>query len=284
MKIKFVKLHGAGNDFVILNGFDHSQIDYNELALKLCDRHFGIGGDGLIVILPPENNKHDFRMRIFNSDGSEPEMCGNGIRCFAHYLYQYGLTSKKLLKIETLAGIIRPEILGTNNKTSQVRVNMGRPYFKVEEIPLEIDSNSFDYIKEYPLHVDGKEFLINCVSMGNPHTIIFEEEPDKFPLEKWGPKLENHEIFPEKTNVEFIKIINRSEIIMKVWERGAGITLACGTGASAAVVAGIKNAYLDDKVLVHLPGGDLVIEWLKQDSDVYMTGPAETVFEGEIEL
>ncbi|AZO95416.1 diaminopimelate epimerase [Halocella sp. SP3-1] len=283
MKIKFLKAHGAGNDFVMVKGFESAQIDYNKLAVKLCDRHFGIGGDGLIVILPPESNKYDFRMRIFNSDGSEPEMCGNGIRCFAHYLHQYGLTAEKLLKIETLAGIITPEILKIDNKTSQVRVNMGRPHFKTEEIPVKIDNTS-DYIKEYPLLVDGEELLINCVSMGNPHTIIFEEELDKFPLEIWGPKLENHKIFPEKSNVEFIKIVNRSEIIMKVWERGAGITLACGTGASAAVVAGIKNAYLDNEVLVHLPGGDLVIEWSNQGSDVYMTGPAETVFEGEIEL
>jgi len=279
MNLKFIKMHGTGNDFIMINGFNHQINNLNKVAKIVCDRHFGIGGDGLILILPPERNENDYNMKIFNSDGSEAEMCGNGIRCFAHFLKKENLTNKSEFRIETLAGIICPKIIGNGDMKSQVKVNMGKPNFKAEEIPVNLDSN-LDYLKEYPLEIEGHKFYINCVSMGNPHSIIFVEDIDKYSLEKWGPLIENQSIFPEKANVEFIKIIKKDEIIMKVWERGSGITLACGTGATASVVAGIKNGLLDNKVLVHLPGGDLVIEWF--GNNAYMTGPAETAFTGEV--
>ncbi|MDI3547597.1 MAG: diaminopimelate epimerase [Halanaerobiales bacterium] len=281
MKLNFTKMHGTGNDFIVIDGFRYKIKNYRQLAIDLCKRHFGIGGDGLIIILPPESKENDFRMRIFNADGSEAEMCGNGIRCFSHYLREKNLTGKDILRVETLAGIITPEVISGNRKTSQIRVNMGKPKFKPAEIPVDLDTDA-EYIQEHKLPVNDKTFQINCVSMGNPHTIIFREDIDQIPLAEWGKEIENHPAFPEKTNVEFIRIIDRSEIAMRVWERGSGITLACGTGASASVVAGIKNNYLDEKVVVHLPGGDLVIEW--SGDDVFMTGPAETVFNGAIEI
>jgi diaminopimelate epimerase len=277
-QLEFIKMQGAGNDFIMIEDLKTRIKDFKRLARELCDRHFGIGGDGLIIVLPPEKMENDFRMRIFNSDGSEAEMCGNGIRCFAHYLYEQGLADCKVLKIETLAGIITPEYIDYHKGESQIKVDMGRPRFKPEEIPVNIEN--VDLVLEYPVEFDKEEFSINCVSMGNPHTIIFVDSLDEFPLEKWGRIIENHPLFPEKTNVEFIKILKRDEIQMKVWERGSGITLACGTGATASVVAGIKNGYLDNKVLVHLPGGDLVIEWKGQSA--FMTGPARTVFYGKI--
>lgn len=279
-KINFIKMHGAGNDFIMVDSTDEEFLSLNQLAESLCDRHFGIGGDGLILILNPEDNRNDYKMRMFNSNGSEAEMCGNGIRCFAHYLKKYKNSSKNIFRVETLSGIIKPEIIEYKKKTSLVKVNMGKPHFKPDEIPIKINEK-LDYIRDYKLKIMDKEFRINCVSMGNPHTIIFMDEVNNIPLKKWGEAIENHSAFPEKTNVEFIRIVGRNEIIMKVWERGSGITLACGTGASASVVAGIKNNYLDNEVLVHLPGGDLTITWNQYD-DVYMTGPSEIVFHGNI--
>lgn len=276
---KFTKMQGTGNDFVMINGFEYQVNMTAELTEKICDRHFGIGGDGVIIILPPDNKENDYKMRIYNSDGSEAEMCGNGIRCFAHFLRENGMTNKKCLKIETLAGIIKPEIIQTEERESIIKVNMGVPKFKPTEIPVRVDM-SYDYIREYKIGVKDKKISINCVSMGNPHSIVFVDDFKKYNPEEYGPLIEEHSIFPEKTNVEFIKIINREEIIMKVWERGTGITLACGTGATASVVAGIKNGILDNKVSVHLPGGDLAIEW--NGKEAYMTGPAKTVFKGEM--
>ncbi|MFW5998745.1 MAG: diaminopimelate epimerase [Bacillota bacterium] len=283
MRIGFTKMHGAGNDFIMVNGFKYkiAAEKYKELARKLCDRHFSIGGDGLIIALPAENKIDDFRMRIFNSDGSEAEMCGNGIRCFAHFLKEEKLTDKHKLKVETLAGIITPEIITHTEHGSQVKVNMGKPRFKPDKIPIKLD-DTLEFVLDYELEVYEETLKINCVSMGNPHTIIFTDDVEKYKLDLWGKKIENHSLFPEKTNVEFIEIISRDEIIMKVWERGAGITLACGTGASASVVAGIKKGYLDNEVLVHLPGGDLIIKWFGEN--VYMTGPSERIFSGKIEI
>lgn len=278
-KIKFTKMQGTGNDFIMVNGFKNRIKKPFELCRKLCDRHFGIGGDGLIYVLPPENKNNDFKMRIFNSDGSEPEMCGNGIRCFAHFLYEQNIIKKTKIRVETLAGLITPDIIKNEDNYSQVRVNMGKPKFKPEDIPIIVEDER-NYIKNYTISVAGRNFDISCVSMGNPHTIIFVENMEKYDIEKWGSLIEKNKKFPEKTNVEFIEILNKSELNMKVWERGAGITLACGTGASAAVVAGIKNELLNNNVLVHLPGGDLEIEW--NGEDVFMTGPATTVFTGEI--
>lgn len=278
-KIQFTKMQGTGNDFIMINGFEYQLNLTNEIIQELCDRHYGIGGDGIILILPPENNENDYKMRIFNSDGSEAEMCGNGIRCFSHFLKEKGMTTKKRLKIETLAGIIKAELISTEERQSQIKVNMGKPRFKPADIPIRINTLS-NYIQEYKIEVNNNTISINCVSMGNPHSIIFVDDFEQFPLTEYGPLIENLSIFPEKTNVEIIKILNRKEIIMKVWERGSGITLACGTGATASVVVGIKNGILDEKVTVYLPGGELTVEW--KGNEAFMTGAAETVFNGEL--
>ena len=279
--LEFVKMHGAGNDFIMINCLKNKVSISGKLTKKLCNRHKGIGADGIISILPAENNNNDFKMRIFNSDGSEAEMCGNGIRCFAYYLYSQNITTQKKLNVETKAGIIKPEIKSDNNKNGLVRVNMGQPKFKAEQIPAIVKDDT-DYIQDYKLQVNGNTFTINCVSMGNPHSIIFNKKIDNLNLRKWGKKIENHPMFPEKTNVEFVQIYDRSNINIKVWERGAGITMACGTGACASVAAGIKNNLLDSRVKVSLPGGDLFIDWSSED--IFMTGPAKIVFSGKIDL
>jgi diaminopimelate epimerase len=282
MNVGFTKMHGAGNDFIIINGMEYDINNLNKFAKLICDRHFKVGGDGLIIILPAENKENDFRMRIFNADGTEAEMCGNGIRCFAHYLYNKGLSNKKSNRIETLAGIIIPQIISETSNQLQVKVNMGKPEFKAEKIPV-YNNEGLDYIDNYLLKLDEYKFYINCVSMGNPHTIIFiDDDLDSIPLSKWGPEIENHPMFPEKTNVEFVNILAGNEINMRVWERGSGITLACGTGACASVVTGIRKSLLNNMVTVHLKGGDLLIEWT--GNNVFMTGPSQIVFNGEIEL
>ena len=280
--MEFTKLQGTGNDFIFINQLNKQTNEklknYSKAAQKLCDRHYGIGADGLITVLKPENKKNEFKMRIFNADGSEAEMCGNGIRCFAHYTYN--LVNKRKIKIETKAGIIQPEIIEHNNYYSQVKVNMGFPNFIPSKIPTKIKTSG-DWVEDYQIKIDEKTFNINCVSMGNPHTIIFLETIENIKLQNWGGTIENLEVFPEKTNVEFIEIISREEIAMKVWERGSGITLACGTGACAAAVAGIKKGLLNKKVTVRLPGGTLKVSWTGQKDDpVYMTGPAAYVFQG----
>jgi len=284
MKLKFTKMHGIGNDFVVINGYNYKIDNYQKLSAVLCQRHFSVGGDGLIIVLPPESPENDFRMRMFNTDGSEAEMCGNGIRCFAHFARKNNMTEKDILRVETMAGIISPEIIECNNRTSKIRVNMGKPVFTPDQIPVNTAQFGLDtdYIREYNLQVEDKTFAINCVSMGNPHTVIFLNDIDHIPLEKWGSDIEYNPFFPEKTNVEFVQIIKRAEIKMRVWERGSGLTLACGTGACASVVAGINNGYLDKEVIVHLPGGVLLVEW--SGDNVMMTGPAEIVFEGLIDI
>lgn len=283
MSVNFLKMQGIGNDFILINGINYKIDNYNQTAKFLCDRHFGIGGDGLIIILPPESEKNNYKMRIFNADGSEAEMCGNGIRCFTHYLRQKKLSEDKKIRVETLAGIITPEILkySETDQKCQVKVNMGKPKFKPELIPIKVEKRT-DFVEDYQLATENTKFKINCVSMGNPHTIIFEDDIEQIDLSKWGEKIENHSLFPEKTNVEFIEIINSTEIKMRVWERGSGITLACGTGACASAVAGIKKGLIDNDVTVHLPGGNLKIKW--NGNNVIMTGPSEIVFEGKIKL
>lgn len=276
--MKFTKMHGLGNDFVMVDGFKEDIADPNQLAEAICDRHFGVGADGLILILPSKQEDADFRMRIFNSDGSEPEMCGNGIRCFGKYLYDHDLTEKTKIRVETLAGIIVPELIIEENQVEAVQVDMGQPGLGSTDIPIT-GVNKDKVIKE-KLEVGNEEYEITAVSMGNPHTVIFVDDADDFPVTEVGPKVEEHPRFPEKTNVEFIEVMNRSEIKMRVWERGAGVTLACGTGACGSTVASILNDYTDQEVEVHLLGGDLTIEWA-EDSHVYMTGPAEEVFVGE---
>ncbi|MEL1134180.1 diaminopimelate epimerase [Desulfitobacterium sp. THU1] len=276
--MEFVKMHGLGNDFVFLDQFESTTdlIDrsYSELALKLCHRQFGVGGDGFIVVLPSE--QADAKMRIINSDGSEPEMCGNGIRCFARYIYDRGYVKKNPLQVETLAGILTLQLALEGDRVTGVKVDMGEPILKPELIPVKVQGEP---VVAETLQVEGQEFRFTAVSMGNPHCVVFVEDYESLDFKRWGPAIEKHELFPRKTNVEFIIVNNRNELTMKVWERGSGPTLACGTGACASAVAAVLNGKTERKVTVHLPGGDLLIEW-GSDNRVYMTGPATYVFKG----
>jgi len=279
--MQFTKMQALGNDFIIINGLEYKIKNYKEIASNLCDRHWGIGGDGLVIILPPEKTNNDFRMRIFNADGSEAEMCGNGIRCFTHYLRENNLSDQKKLRIETKAGIIKPQITDYKFQRSMVRVNMGRPEFAPEKIPAAV-SKGTSFLMDYTVSLNqDKNLIINCVSLGNPHSVIFVDNLDSIKLEQWGPQLETKEIFPNRTNVEFVEVKNFHTANMKVWERGSGATLACGTGACGAVVVGIKKGLLVSPVQINLPGGALNISWSGFISDpVFLTGPAETVFTG----
>lgn len=249
-----------------------------ELVQKLSDRHFGIGGDGVILI--ENSNLADFKMRIFNSDGSEAEMCGNGIRCVGKYVYDKRLTDKKDITIETLAGIKILKLYCENEICNRVCVDMGEPDFKSEDLPTFLDEK---ITKDLKLEIEDREFRFTLVSMGNPHAIAFVENVGNIPIEKYGPMVENDSIFPNRTNVEFVEIEDKKHIRMRVWERGSGETLACGTGACAAVVAGGVNGYIDNEVTVKLPGGNLDIKWDK-NNHIYMTGSATTIFEGEIDI
>jgi len=282
--MNFVKMHGLGNDFVMLNCLERQipEEELPELAVRLCDRHFGIGADGIELILP--SDKADFRMRIFNSDGSEAEMCGNGIRCFAKYLHDEGLTDKETLRIETLAGIQVVEVRRNGSDVESVRVDMGVPRLKPEEIPIALSNLSHQPLEKVvneSLHVNGQTFAITCVSMGNPHCVIFLEDVDRFPFKTVGPQIETHPIFPVRTNVHFAQALGSTEVKVKVWERGAGPTLACGTGACAVLVAGVLTDRLERRAVVQLPGGALLVEWA-EDNHLLMTGPATTVFVGTI--
>jgi diaminopimelate epimerase len=275
-KLDFVKAQGIGNDFIMVDARS-AQLDLArlpDLAVRLCNRNYGIGGDGLILIHP--STSADYRMQIINSDGSEAEMCGNGIRCFAAYLRQRESVAQTV-SIETLAGVKTVEIQEYGGSVS-FTVNMGAPALDARDIPI----NGFEgRVISQTLDVDGTTYRVTCVSMGNPHCVIFTDSVSNVPLAQVGPKIENHPAFPRKTNVEFVQVTSPEEITFRVWERGAGVTLACGTGACAAVVAGVLNDKLARKVKVHLPGGDLVIDW-REDGNVYMTGPAEEVFTGTI--
>jgi diaminopimelate epimerase len=283
MIINFVKMQGLGNDFILidcLNKLLNDQSFLSNFAKKLCNRNFGIGADGLILILP--SSKADLRMRFFNFDGSEAEMCGNGIRCFAKYVYENKIVTKSKFTVETLAGIIIPELIIVNKKISGIKVDMGIPKLRRREIPM-IGEDSPTVIDE-TLKVNPEQiFKITCVSMGNPHCIIFTDDVKSIAVSEIGPQIENHPLFPQKTNVEFIQVLNRKEVNLRVWERGVGETLACGTGACASLVASILNKKTDRQTLIHLPGGDLDIHGA-DDRHVYMIGPAEVVFKGEIAL
>ena len=274
--MKFTKWQGTGNDFVIVNGFEETIVDYSSKAIEVCDRHYGIGADGLIMVLP--SSIADFQMRIINSDGSEPEMCGNGIRCFARYVYESGLTNKTELCVETLAGIIRPTLLVENDLVGSVCVDMGEPRLQRGEIPTA--GNPMEKVINELLTVGDCTHRITCVSMGNPHCVIFTENVDSMDLPAFGKPIEEHPFFPRKTNVEFVQVMDRRNLRMRVWERGAGVTLACGTGTCATVVAAVLNNITDRKVKVRLDGGELLVEW-REDNHVYMTGPAVEVFRGE---
>ncbi|NTZ18294.1 diaminopimelate epimerase [Paenibacillus sp. JMULE4] len=276
----FTKMHGLGNDFIVLAGHDELPRDASELAVRLCDRHFGIGADGMVYLLPSQ--KADYRMRIINSDGSEAEQCGNAIRCAAKYIYDHGMVDKAAtgLTIETIGAGVQPVQLSvTDGRVTAVRVDMGAPVLNGLEVPTVIDA---ERIVSYPVSVDGQEFRFTAVSMGNPHCVIFTEDALQVDLYKWGPELENHPLFPRRINVEFATVHSRDYADMRVWERGAGPTLACGTGACATLVAGVLNGLMDRKATVSLKGGDLLIEWSEADNHVYMTGPAETVFKGTL--
>jgi diaminopimelate epimerase len=283
MIINFVKMQGLGNNFILVDCLNKLLDDISFLSSftkKLCNRNFGIGADGLMLILP--SSKADLRMRIFNFDGSEAEMCGNGIRCFAKYVYENKIVTKSKFTVETLAGIIIPELIMVNKKVSGIKVDMGIPKLRRREIPM-IGEDSPTVIDE-TLKVNPEQiFKITCVSMGNPHCIIFTDDVKSIAVSEIGPQIENHPLFPQKTNVEFIQVLNRKEVNFRVWERGVGETLACGTGACASLVASILNKKTDRQTLIHLPGGDLDIHWA-DDGHVYMTGPAELVFRGEMEI
>lgn len=275
--IKFTKMQGLGNDYVYIDAINQKIENESSLAQFVSNRHFGIGSDGLILICNSEIA--DFRMRMFNSDGSEAEMCGNGIRCVGKFIYDKGLTNKTTLKIETLAGIKELKLNLKKGKVDTVRVNMGEPILEAEKIPVIASEKIVQNLK---LEIEERKFNFTCVSMGNPHAITLVENVEDFEVEKYGSKIEVNERFPQKINVEFIEIVNKNHIKMRVWERGSGETLACGTGACASVVAGIINNLIERKVVVELLGGSLEIEWNKEDNHIYMTGPAVTVFEGNL--
>jgi len=274
--MKFTKMQGAGNDYVYVNGFVEKIEDPAKLAIAISNRHFGIGSDGLVLILPSETC--DFRMRMFNSDGSESEMCGNATRCIGKFVYEKGLTDKTELTLETLAGTKHLMLNLTNGKVNSVRVDMGEPILAPKQIPINLDETS---VVNYPIALESRKVNITAVSMGNPHAVIFMDSLEELDIQKSGPKVEHHPLFPRRTNTEFAQIISPTHIKMRVWERGAGETLACGTGACATAVAAVLNEKTERKITLELLGGNLEIEWSEADNHVYMTGPAVTVFEGE---
>lgn len=277
--MQFTKVQGLGNDFVMVDASSEKlPQDLSKLARQVCDRNFGIGADGLVILWP--SDRADIRMQIINADGSEAEMCGNAMRCVGKYVYEKGIIKKKEIQVETKAGIIVPEVKVEGGLVTAVRVNMGKPKLDRKDIPMEGPSGK---VIEENLKVGEHNFKITAVSMGNPHCVIFVSDVDAVPVTHWGPRIENHSAFPQKTNVEFVQVLNRSEVRMRVWERGAGPTMACGTGACATVVAAHLRGLTDRNVSVHLLGGTLDIEW-SEDDNVYMTGPAEVVFTGDYPL
>lgn len=277
--MKFTKMEGLGNDYIYINGFEEVVEDKETLAVKLSDRHFGIGGDGVIFINPSEIA--DFEMEMYNADGSRSEMCGNGIRCVAKYVYDRKMTDKKELTIESFGKIKFIELSVKSEQVEMVRVNMGAPELEASLIPVE--SNQLRVIDE-EIQVGDTSYKMTCVSMGNPHAVVFMEDVKNLELEKIGPLFEHHCRFPKRTNTEFVKVLDRNTVEMRVWERGTGETLACGTGSCATAVASILNGLTDNKVTVKLLGGDLFIEWDREINRIFMTGPAKTVFEGDIDL
>lgn len=301
--MKFTKMHGIGNDYIYVNCFEENVEHPQETAKYVSDRHFGIGSDGLILIRP--SKAADFEMAMYNADGSRGEMCGNAIRCVAKYVYDHKMTDQTRISIETLAGIKYADLTVTDGKVVMVRVNMGKPELEPEKIPVKyskpqsaggdglkaLSGNTgsrepeiLPQIVDRPIAVDGLEYRMTCVSMGNPHCVVYVNDVDSLELEKIGPKFEHHAYFPNRVNTEFVKVLDRHTVQMRVWERGSGETLACGTGACAVTVASILNGFTERAVTVKLVGGDLNIEWEEETGIVYMAGPAESVFEGEIIL
>ncbi len=280
MTIEFTKYHGLGNDFILIDNRQSSEPILTDVqAVQLCDRHFGIGADGVIFALPATSPDADYKMRIFNSDGSEPEMCGNGIRCLARFLADLAAPSRtpQTYQISTLAGMITPQI----QADGQVTVDMGVPRLTAAEIPTTLMEEDCRTILQ-PLEVAGRTWKVTCVNMGNPHCITFVDNVAEIPLETIGPQFEHHPVFPQRTNVEFVQAIAPDYLKMRVWERGAGITLACGTGACATLVAGFITGRCERKATIELPGGPLLIEWSESNERIYMTGPATPVFTGKL--
>ena len=277
--MKFTKMQGLGNDYVYVNCFEEKIENPSEVAIKVSNRNFGIGSDGLIMINP--SKVADCEMEMYNADGSRSEMCGNGIRCVGKYVYDYGIVKKPSISVETLAGIKYLDFTIENDKVKLVKVDMGSPELVPEKIPIVA---SGEMVLNEPIFVDGTEYRMTGVSMGNPHAVVFIDDVKRLDIEKIGPKFENHERFPRRVNTEFVKVLDRHTVEMRVWERGSGETLACGTGACAVAVACILNGFTEEKVTVKLLGGDLLIEWNRTANKVYMTGPAEVSFEGEIIL
>jgi diaminopimelate epimerase len=273
--IKFTKMHGTGNDYILIDARKKNISNPTRLAKEMSNRHWGVGSDGLILIL--KSKCADFKMRIFNADGTEAEMCGNGIRCFGKYVFEHGLTKKNTLTIETPAGLKKLNLSIKKNKVHTVRVNMGEPILQREKIPMRGES---ERVIDEVLVLNGVKFKITAISMGNPHVVVYVEDVKGFPVEKYGPMIENHPIFPRRTNVEFVEIVSENELIQRTWERGSGETLACGTGASAVTVAGVLNNKTSRKTTIILKGGTLKINWDERDNNVYLTGPAVEVFEG----
>ena len=277
--MKFTKMHGLGNDYVYVNCFEEKIDNPPAVARFVSDRHFGIGSDGLIMINPSKTA--DFEMEMYNADGSRGEMCGNGIRCVAKYVYDYGLTDKTQISVETLGGIKYLDLTVEDGKVSRVKVDMGKPKLEADLIPIISER---EQVIDEPIEVDGKEYHMTGVSMGNPHAVIYVDDVKGLDLEKIGPKFENHERFPKRINTEFVHCIDRQTVEMRVWERGSGETLACGTGACAVAVSSILNNLTDTQVTVKLLGGDLQIEWDREKDRIFMTGPATVVFDGVIDI
>lgn len=275
--MRFTKMHGAGNDYVYVNGFEEAlPSDLPDLARRISDRRFGVGGDGLILILPSVTA--DARMQMFNADGSEAEMCGNGIRCVAKYVYDYGIACKPELQIETKAGILSLTVSTSQGLVDKVRVDMGPPILAAERIPTTLPG---DPVVNAALEIAGRRFAVTSVSMGNPHCVIFVEQASDELVLGIGPKIEVDPHFPARVNVEFVEVISRSEVRQRTWERGSGETWACGTGASAVCVAGVLTGRTGRRIVIHLRGGDLELHWDEADNHVYMTGPAAEVFSGD---
>jgi diaminopimelate epimerase len=275
--MEFTKMHGLGNDFVLINGFcEEIPSDLAKLSYQMCQPHFGIGADGVIFLLPPQGEE-DFIMRIFNNDGSEAEMCGNGIRCAALFAWEEGFCRQEEMTVRTGAGLLKPKLFFDNQgRPEKVRVDMGEPRLAAADIPVLLDGQT---ILQYPIMVGGKKERITCVSMGNPHCVIFVDDVEAVPVTEYGPKLENHPLFPAKTNVEFVEVLSSQKLKMRVWERACGVTLACGTGSCATAVAARLCGYTGDDVEVELPGGSLEISY-QPGGHVFMCGPAEAVFRG----
>lgn len=277
--MKFTKMQGIGNDYVYVNCFQENIENPSEVSRRISDRHFGIGSDGLILIKPSE--KADFEMEMYNADGSQGAMCGNGMRCVGKYVYDYGLTDKTRISVDTKSGIKYLDLTVENKKVKLVRVNMGAPVLEPKSIPMVYEG---ERVISQPFNVGQDIYEITAVSMGNPHAVVYVEDVKNLPLEEIGPKFEKHAAFPESVNTEFVRVVDRKTVEMRVWERGSGETLACGTGACAVAVASVLNGYTEDEVTVRLLGGDLKIFWDRAANLVYMTGPAAVVFEGEIEI